>query len=47
LQGHKGSVRFVAFGADDKTLASGSADGTVKIWDTDTGQERWRWVADK
>jgi WD40 repeat protein len=30
--GHKGNVTSVAFSPDDKTLASGSADTTIKFW---------------
>jgi WD40 repeat protein/serine/threonine protein kinase len=38
VPGHGGSV--VAFSPDGKTLASGSADGTVKFWDVVAGQLR-------
>ncbi len=33
LQGHRGWVSSVAFSPDGTTLASGLADGTVKLWD--------------
>jgi WD40 repeat protein len=39
LRGHKGSVSSVAWNSDGKRLATGSADGTAKVWDTVTGQE--------
>ncbi len=32
LSGHVGRIRSVNFSPDDRTLASGSDDGTVKIW---------------
>jgi WD40 repeat protein len=37
LSGHTGEVLSVAFAPDGKTLASGSADNTVKVWDAATG----------
>ncbi len=40
LAGHAEAVRSVAFSADGKTLASGSFDKTVKLWDVATGQEQ-------
>src|SRR5262249_13626400 len=32
LAGHLGAVRCLAFAADGRTLATGSADGTVRFW---------------
>jgi COMPASS component SWD3 len=39
LKGHTDWVNSVAFSPDGKLLASGSADGTIKLWDVATGQE--------
>ena len=38
LQGHGKEVVSVIFSPDGKLLASGSKDGTIKIWDIDTGE---------
>ncbi len=37
LRGHRDTIRGLAFSADDATLASGSLDGTIRLWKTQPG----------
>ncbi|MEG3436718.1 WD40 repeat domain-containing protein [Pannus brasiliensis CCIBt3594] len=39
LTGHKDAVTSVALTPDGKTLVSGSADNTIKVWNLETGVE--------
>lgn len=39
MKGHEDRVMGVAFIRDDKLLVSGSEDGTIRIWDVQTGRE--------
>jgi WD40 repeat protein len=39
-KGNKGTIWALAFAPDGRTLATGSADRTVRLWDPLTGQER-------
>jgi WD40 repeat protein len=44
---HAGGVNALAFSGDGKTLASGSRNRTIRLWDTATGQQRSLFVTDK
>src|SRR5215813_9059102 len=39
LEGHRDAVNCLAYAPDGKTLATGSKDGTVRLWDA-AGKER-------
>ena len=40
LRGHRGTVYGVAFSPDGTTLASGSGDSTIRLWDAVTGEHK-------
>jgi hypothetical protein len=42
LEGHRGSVTCVLFARDGQRLLTASGDGTIRLWDAASGQERKR-----
>ena len=38
LRGHAGSIHALAFSPDDKRLISAGADGSVRVWNVETGE---------
>ncbi|KAI9034767.1 WD40 repeat domain-containing protein, partial [Aspergillus affinis] len=40
LKGHSSAVQAVAFSPDGQTIASGSNDKTIKLWNAATGEQR-------
>ncbi len=40
IQGHTGVIHSLVVSPDGASVASGSTDGTVKVWDACTGVER-------
>jgi WD40 repeat protein len=37
-RGHRGAIRAVAFHPEEKILASAGLDGSIRLWNTDTGK---------
>jgi serine/threonine protein kinase len=41
FEGHTGTVTCVSLSPDGSLALSGGADGTVRVWDSATGKEKW------
>src|SRR5438034_5294899 len=40
LKGHSAAIRCLGFAPDGDTLATGSDDGTLRLWDLNAGKTR-------
>ncbi len=47
LTGHTAPVKSIAFSPDGKTLATGSEDYTIRLWDTSTGKHKATCIGQK
>lgn len=47
LKGHTAKINTIVLTPDGKTLASGSDDATIRIWDTSTGNQLFSLPSDK
>lgn len=46
FKGHEGEIKALGFAPDGKTLATGSKDGTIRLWNTTTGDQTASFSAD-
>lgn len=45
ISGHDGSINALIYHPDGKTLISASDDGTIRLWNPDTGEQKEVWKA--
>lgn len=45
LEGHTATIHTISWSKDGRRIASTSDDGTVRVWDLDTGKEIWKFEA--
>ena len=43
MSGHRGEVRSARFFPGGRIVVSAGDDGTLRVWDTESGREMGRW----
>ena len=47
LTGHRDAIVWIGFSSNDSLVASAGWDGTFRVWDAETGEQRFKWVTDE
>ena len=46
LTGHRDAITWIGFSPDDTLVVSACWDGSFRVWDAKTGEEKFKWVTD-
>lgn len=46
LSGHRDAIMWIGFSPDDALVGSACWDGTFRMWDAATGEQRWKWTTE-
>lgn len=46
LTGHRDAIMWIGFSPDDSLVVSACWDGSFRVWDAETGEEKFKWVTD-
>jgi WD40 repeat protein len=47
LTGHRDAIMWIGFSPDDSLVVSACWDGSFRVWDAGTGEQKHKWVTDK